>query len=171
MSDRLTASPSGEVFTIAAQTGYLFDFGPFKAGPMGEVAYAHASVDAYRERGDTLLAIGTRRQNLEGLTAGAGVQFRTPAPLFGFASPYLNLTARREFLDEVRTVTSFQTYAPGLLIRTQTARRGDDIYGRVVGGLDVDIGYGLSGVVTGSTSFARSGGDDRTVSAGLRYRF
>ncbi|KAB1073438.1 hypothetical protein [Methylobacterium planeticum] len=83
----------------------------------------------------------------------------------------INLTAQHEFLDDVRTVTSFQTYAPALLIRTPTGRFSDDVYGRVAGGLNLDLGNGLSGVITGSTSFARSGGDDPTVSAGLRYRF
>ncbi|TGD95363.1 autotransporter domain-containing protein [Methylobacterium nonmethylotrophicum] len=172
LGDQLTASPSGDTVTVAARTGYLFDFGTFKAGPVAEVAYANVSVDAYRERGDGLLTIGTRRQDLEGLTAGGGVQIRTVAPIFGgLASPFLNVTAQHDFLDGVRTVTSFQTYAPTLLIRTQTGRRGDDVYGRVAGGLDLDFGNGLSGVLTGSTSFARTGGDDRTVSAGLRYRF
>lgn len=172
MNDRLAASPSGDTFTVAARTGYLFDFGSFRAGPVGEVAYANVSVDAYRERGDTLLTIGTSRQSLEGLTAGGGVQIRTTVPMFGgLISPFLNVTAQHDFLDGVRTVTSFQTYAPTLLIRTQTGRSGSDVYGRVSGGLDLDLGNGLSGVVTGSTSFDRAGGDDSTVSAGLRYRF
>lgn len=172
LNDRLTASPSGDTVTVAARVGYLFDFGTFKAGPVGEVAYANVHVNGYRETGDPLLAIGANRQNLEGLTAGGGVQIRTVAPLFGgLISPFLNVTAQHDVLDGVRTVTSFQTYAPTLLIRTQTGRRGDDVYGRLAGGLDLDLGNGLSGIITGSTSFGRSGGDDHTVSAGLRYRF
>lgn len=172
MNDRLSASPGGDTVTAAARTGYLFDFGTFQAGPVGEMAYTHVNVNAYRENGDTLLTIGTRRQSLDGLTAGGGVQIRTVAPLFGgLVSPFLNITAQHDFLDGVRTVTSFQTYAPTLLIRTQTGRFSDDVYGRVSGGLDLDFGNGLSGVITGSTSFARSGGDDHTVSTGFRYRF
>jgi outer membrane lipase/esterase len=170
--DRLTATTGGDTVTVASRVGYLFDFVGFKAGPVGEVAYANVSVDAYRERGDALLTIGTRRQTLEGLTAGGGLQIRTVTPVFGgLASPFLNVTAQHDFLDGVRTVTSFQTYAPTLLIRTQTGRRGGDVYGRVAGGLDLDFGKGLSGVLTGSTSFARAGGDDHTVSVGMRYRF
>lgn len=139
---------------------------------MGELAYANVSVDAYRERGDALLTIGTRRQDLEGLTAGGGVQIRTTLPIFGgLASPFLNVTAQHDFLDGVRTVASLQTYAPTLVIRTQTGRRGDEVYGRVAGGLDLALGNGLSGVLTGSTSVGRAGGNDATVSAGLRYRF
>ncbi|WP_238298181.1 autotransporter domain-containing SGNH/GDSL hydrolase family protein, partial [Methylobacterium soli] len=172
LNDRLSAAPGGDTFTASARVGYLFDFGTFKAGPVGEVAYANVHVDAYRENGDPLLAIGVRGQNLEGLTAGGGLQIRTTLPAFGgLVSPFLNVTAQHDFLDGIRTVTSFQTYAPALLIRTQTGRFSDDVYGRVAGGLDLDLGNGLSGVITGSTSFARSGGDDHTVSAGLRYRF
>ncbi|GJD98042.1 Esterase EstA [Methylobacterium iners] len=172
LNDRLSAAPGGDTFTASARIGYLFDLGAFQAGPIGEVAYANAHVAAYRESGDPLLSIGVRQQNLEGLTAGGGVQVRATLPAFGgLISPFLNVTAQHDFLDGVRTVTSFQTYAPSLLIRTQTGRFSDDVYGRVAGGLDVDLGNGLSGVITGSTSFARSGGDDHTVSAGLRYRF
>ncbi|GLS44250.1 autotransporter domain-containing protein [Methylobacterium brachythecii] len=172
LNDRLTASPSGDTFTAAARVGYLFDFGSFKAGPVAEMAYAHVNVDPYAESGDPLLTIGVRRQSLEGLTAGGGVQIRSALPIFGgLASPFLNVTAQHDFLDGVRTVSSFQTYAPALLIRTQTGRLNDDVYGRIAGGLDFDLGNGFSGLLTGSTSFARSGGDDRTVSAGVRYRF
>ena len=139
---------------------------------MTPFTYARAGVSAYRETGDPLLTIGVRRQDLDGLTVGGGLQIRTVAPLLGgIVSPFLNLTAQHDVLDGVRTVTSFQTYAPSLLIRTETGRRGDDVYGRIAGGLDLDFGNGLSGVVTGSTSVARAGGDDYTGSVGLRYRF
>ncbi|KAB1072509.1 autotransporter outer membrane beta-barrel domain-containing protein [Methylobacterium planeticum] len=172
LNDRLSAAPGGDTFTASARVGYLFEFGTFKAGPVGEVAYANVHVNAYRESGDPLLTLGVRSQNLEGLTAGGGVQIRTALPAFGgLLSPFLNLTAQHDFLDGVRTVGSFQTYAPALLIRTQAGRVGDGVYGRVAGGFDVDLGNALSGVVAGSTSFARSGGDDHVVSAGLRYRF
>ncbi|GEP02645.1 autotransporter domain-containing protein [Methylobacterium oxalidis] len=172
LNDRLSARPSGDTLTASARAGYLFDLGGLRAGPIAEMAYARVHVNAYRESGDPLLTIGVRAQNLDGLTVGGGVQLRTALPLLsGAVSPFVNLTAQHDVLDGVRTVASFQTYAPALLIRTQTGRRGDDVYGRVAGGLDIDLGNGLSGVVTGSTSFARSGGDDRTVTAGLRYRF
>ncbi|MCP5978214.1 autotransporter outer membrane beta-barrel domain-containing protein, partial [Klebsiella pneumoniae] len=93
-------------------------------------------------------------------------------PIFGgTATPFLAVTAQHDFLDGVRTVTSYQTYAPTLLIRTQTGNPSDDLYGRVAGGLDLSFGNGLSGVLTGSTSFARSGGNDSTLSAGVRYQF
>ncbi|MER2266337.1 autotransporter domain-containing protein [Methylobacterium oxalidis] len=172
LNDRLSARPSGDTFTASARAGYLFDLGSLRAGPIAEMAYARVHVNAYRESGDPLLTIGVRAQNLDGLTVGGGVQLRTALPLLsGAVSPFVNLTAQHDVLDGVRTVASFQTYAPALLIRTRTGRQGDDVYGRVAGGLDIDLGNGLSGVVTGSTSFARSGGDDRTVTAGLRYRF
>ncbi|MGU3538193.1 autotransporter domain-containing protein [Methylobacterium sp. A54F] len=172
MNDRIGARPSGDTVTASGRAGYLFDLGSFRAGPIAEMSYANVHVGAYRESGDPLLTIGVRGQRLEGLTVGGGLQVRTLLPVLGGAvSPFVNLTAQHDVLDGVRTVSSFQTYAPALLIRTQTGRLGDDVYGRVSGGLDIDLGRGLSGVVTGSTSFARSGGDDRTVSAGLRYRF
>jgi phospholipase/lecithinase/hemolysin/uncharacterized protein YhjY with autotransporter beta-barrel domain len=172
MADRLTASPSGNTFTATGRVGYLFDFGNFTAGPIAELAYAHASVDPYEESGDTLLTIGARRQELESLTAGTGVQIKAAsARSGGMATAFLNVTVHHDFLDSARTITSYQTYAPTLPFRTQAGRDGDDVYGRVAGGVNVDLGTGFSASLTGSTSFARSGGNDHTISASLKLRF
>jgi outer membrane lipase/esterase len=172
LNDRLTAAPNGNTLTAAARAGYLFDLTGLRLGPIAELAYANTQVGAYREQGDPLLTIGVRRQSLDGLSVGGGVQVRTDLPLAnGLVSPFLNLTAQHDVLTGVRTVSSFQTYAPVLLIRTQTGRHGDDVYGRATGGLDIDLGNGLSGLLSGSASFARAGGNDRTLQAGLQYRF
>jgi outer membrane autotransporter protein len=172
MGDRLTASPSGNTFTAAGRVGYLFDFGDFTAGPLAELTYAHASVGPYEESGDTLLTIGARRQELESLTAGTGVQIKAASALLGgVASPFLNVTVHHDFLDSARTITSYQTYAPTLPFRTQAGRDGDNVYGRVAGGVNFDMGAGLSASLTASTSFGRSGGNDHAVSASLKLRF
>ncbi|MFJ7441643.1 autotransporter domain-containing protein [Methylorubrum thiocyanatum] len=170
--DAITASPDGNTFTAAAKIGYLFDFGTFRVGPLAELTYANVQVGSYRETGDPVLTLGVRKQDFDGLTGGAGVQIRTALPIFGgLISPFVNLTAQHDFLDGVRTITSFGTPAPALLINTSAGRRGDDVYGKVAGGFSVDLGNGLNGVVSGSSTFGRSYGDDYTASAGLRYRF
>lgn len=169
--DTLTASPDGNTLTVAGKVGYLFDFSNLRVGPIAELTYANVHLGSYRERGDSLLTLGVRNQDFDGLTGGAGLQARTVLPIFGgLVSPFLNLTAQHDFLDGVRTVTSFSTNAPALLINTGAGHRGDDVYGKVAGGFSVDFSNGLSGGVSGSTTFGRSYGDDYTVSVGLRYR-
>lgn len=172
LGDRLTASPSGNTLSVATRAGYLVDLQSIQVGPVAELSYTNVSVDAYREQGDELLTIGAHRQRLENLSAGAGVQIRARISAFdGSVSPFLNVTAQRDFLDSVRTVTSFQTYAPTLTVRTETGRDNADVYGRMAGGVDLSFGNGLGGSITGAISFARKGGDERKVNVGLRYKF
>lgn len=170
--DTIYGSPDGNTFTAAARTGYLFDIGTLKAGPIAELAYANVRVGSYAERGDSLLTLGVNSQSFEGLTGGAGVQIRTTMPAFaGSFSPFINLTAQHDFLGGVRTITSFSTDAPLLLINTSGGRPTSDVYGKVAGGFNIDIGRGLSGLLTGSSSFGRGYGNDYALNGGLKYQF
>jgi outer membrane lipase/esterase len=117
--DTITGSPDGNTFTRAGRTGYLFDVGTVKAGPIAEFAYANVRVGNYAERGDDLLTLGVQSQNFNGLTGGAGFQIWTALQAFGgIFSPYVNLTAEHDFLGGLRTITSFNTDAPLLLFNT-----------------------------------------------------
>lgn len=170
--DTITGSPDGNTFTAAARTGYLFDVGAVKAGPIAEFAYANVRVGSYTESGDSLLTLGVQGQNFDGLTGGAGLQIRTTMPAFGgIFSPYVNLTAEHDFLGGVRTITSFSTDAPLLLINTSGGGPANNVYGKVAGGFNVDLSRGFSGLVTASSTFGRSYGDDYTINGGLKYQF
>lgn len=170
--DTLTGSPDSNTFTAAAKAGYLFDIGTFKAGPIAEFAYANVRVGSYAERGDDLLTLGVQGQNVDGLTGGVGLQIRTAMPAFGGSfSPFVNLTAEHDFLGGVRSITSFSTDAPHLLINTSGGRLTSDIYGKVAGGINIDAGKGFSGLLTVSSTFGRSYGDDYAINGGLKYQF
>jgi outer membrane autotransporter protein len=170
--DTIYGSPDGNTFTAAARTGYLFDIGTLKAGPIAELAYANVRVGSYAERGDSLLTLGVNSQNFDGLTGGAGVQIRTTMPAFaGCFSPFINLTAEHDFLGGVRTITSFSTDAPPLLINTSGGRPTSDVYGKVAGGFNIDIGRGFSGLLTASSTFGRSYGNDYAFNGGFKYQF
>jgi outer membrane lipase/esterase len=93
-------------------------------------------------------------------------------PAFGgIFSPYVNLTAEHDFLGGVRTITSFSTDAPLLLINTSGGGPANNVYGKVAGGFNVDLSRGFSGLVTASSTFGRSYGDDYTINGGLKYQF
>lgn len=170
--DRLSATPRAETLLVAAKAAYLFDLGAVRVGPVGTLTYAHTWIDAYREQGDPLLTQAVGRQARDGLTGGAGLQVRLPVA-FGerVLSPFVNLTAEHDFLGQLRTITTAQTYA--LTLPIATAIRGYDggTYGKVAAGLSIDLGGGLSGMINGAATFARANGDDFAVNGGLRYRY
>ncbi|GJD74095.1 autotransporter domain-containing protein [Methylobacterium goesingense] len=170
--DRLSATPRAETLLVAAKAAYLFDLGAVRVGPVGTLTYAHTWIDAYREQGDPLLTQAVGRQARDGLTGGAGLQIRLPVALGErVLSPFVNLTAEHDFLGQLRTITTAQTYA--LTLPIATAIRGYDggTYGKVAAGLSIDLGGGLSGMINGAATFARANGDDFAVNGGLRYRF
>lgn len=170
--DTLKASPDGNTLTAAGKIGYLFDLGTFQVGPIADLTYANVDVDSYRERGDSLLTMGVRSQSFEALTGGAGLQFRTTLPVLGLAlNPFLNIMAQHDFLDGERSITSFGTSAPALLIDTDAGRQGDSLYGKVAGGFTIELGKGFSGGVSGSTTFGRTYGNDYAIRGGVEYRF
>jgi outer membrane lipase/esterase len=170
--DTIYGSPDGNTFTAAARTGYLFDISTLKAGPIAELSYANVRVGSYAERGDSLLTLGVNSQNFNGLTGGAGFQIRTTMPSFaGSFSPFINLTAEHDFLGGVRTITSFSTDAPLLLINTSGGAPMSNVYGKVAGGFDIDVGRGFSGLLTASSTFGRSYGNDYALNGGLKYQF
>lgn len=170
--DRLSASTDGRTFTAAGRVGYMFDLPGWQVGPVAQLSYANMRIDGYQERGDPLLTLGVREQNYETLTGGAGVQLRTTIALPNAKlSPFLNLTAEHDFLDGVRTIASFGTIAPALLIGTSGGHKGDALYGRVAGGVRLDFGGGLEGIIAGASTFGRSYGNEFSVNAGFAYRF
>ncbi len=170
--DFLTATPSGNTFTATGKAGYLFDVATIKAGPIAQLTYVNVRVGGYQENGDDLLTLGVRNQSFDGLTGSAGIQIRTTMATFGgMLSPYVNLTAEHDFLDGVRTITSFSTIAPALLINTSAGRPNDDTYGKIAGGFNLDFSRGVSAQFNASTTFGRSYGDSYAVNGGLKYQF
>lgn len=170
--DTLSASPDGSTFTATAKVGGIFAVSGVQLAPFTQLAYADVRVDSYRESGDPLLTIGVEKQSFDSLTGAVGVQISRSLSAFGGEiNPYLTLTAEHDFMDGVRTLTSYGTGAPALLINTSGGHAGDNLYGTVAGGFSVELGGGLSGGVSGSTTFGRSYGNDHTMNAGLTYRF
>ena len=168
----LQASPSGDTVAVTSRVGHLFAAPGLKIGPIGELAYTDAHVDPYQEGGDSLLTIGVRGQRVDRLSLGAGFQARSRLRVGGVEiEPVANLTARRDVLEDAHTVTSYQTYAPSLLIRTEAGAPADGWYGRFAGGFNVIFPNNLTVNVNGATSFTRTYAQDRYASLGIVYHF
>jgi hypothetical protein len=156
--DTIGSSPDGNTFAAAGRAGHLFDAGGAQLGPIAEFLYTNTRIGSYRESGDSLITMGVQGQNFDSLTAGVGVQVRTVLPGFGgFLSPYASLTFDHGFLGGARTITSFDTNAPLLLLNTGAGYNSSYIYGKVAGGSNLDFGRGIGDTVTGSSTFGAGG--------------
>jgi outer membrane lipase/esterase len=168
--DLITASPHGNNFVAAWKAGYLFDTAMVRVGPVGGLTYSSVWIDAYNESGDPLLTQAVLKQNLEGLTGSAGVQFRLPIGAWNRVNPFLNLTVEHDFIGDARVITTAQTYSLGLPIATQITDGHSQTYGKVAGGANIDLGGRFSGLFNAETTFARQGGNWFAVTAGLNAR-
>lgn len=169
----ITASPSGQSYVAAFDTGYLFDMSGFRIGPILGLMYADSHVNSYSESGDALLTQSVSGQHENSLTGSAGLQARFPValPTGTIVSPYVDLTAERDFLGNGRVLTTAFTAAPALPIYNVVGGSGLGTYGMLAGGVSGNIAPRLSAGIQGQVTFARPGGNDYGVSASLAYRF
>ncbi len=169
--DVIHADTGADTLTVAGQAGYLVDVGPVRAGPIAGLNYTHTVIGGYTETGDSLLTMMVGRQSLDTLTGDAGVQLRFPFMLRGDVySPFVNVTADQDFLGSGRTVTTTQVTTPLLPVLTDAADNGRT-YGMVAAGIAATIAGNLSATVNAATTFARAGGNDITVSSGIKLSF
>lgn len=171
--DTIKGSPSGQSYATAFDGGYLFDMGGFRIGPILGLTYADSHVDSYSESGDALLTQSVSGQHENSLTGSAGLQARFPValPAGPVLSPYVDLTAERNFLGNSRVLNTAFTSAPGLPIYSIVAGSGSGTYGMVTGGLSGTIAPRLSAGIQAEATFARPGGNDYGFTANLAYRF
>jgi outer membrane lipase/esterase len=139
-------------------------------GPIGGLTYSRVWIDAYAESGDPLLTQAVSKQDLDGLTGSAGVQFRLPSTMTGRFNPFLNLTAEHDFIGNARVITTAQTYALGLPIATQVTDGHSQTYGKVGGGTSIELGGRFSAMINAESTFARQGGNLMAVTAGFNAR-
>ena len=155
--DVLSASPHGNNFVAAWKAGYLFDTAAVRVGPIGGLTYSRVWIDGYAENGDPLLTQAVSKQDLDGLTGSAGVQFRLPSTMTGRFNPFLNLTAEHDFIGNARVITTAQTYALGLPIATQVTDGHSQTYGKVGGGTSIDLGGRFSAMINAEIDLRAAG--------------
>jgi outer membrane lipase/esterase len=170
--DTVRSSTDANSFAAAARGAYLFDFGSLRAGPIAGLTYIRSRVDGYTENGDSLLTYNVSAQTIDSLVGNVGVQFRTQFLVGGnLVSPFMNITLEHQFGDNMRTMTANLTQAPLLPILSAEPNFESRSYGRVEGGVTLQIGPGVSATVNAASTFARDEGNDFRISTGLNYRF
>jgi uncharacterized protein YhjY with autotransporter beta-barrel domain/phospholipase/lecithinase/hemolysin len=168
--DVIRANTNADLFTVAGKGGYLFDVGQLRVGPIAGLQYTYASIKGYTETGDVLLTMMVDRQTREALTGDAGVQLRYPLQIGdGIYTPFVNLTAAHDFLGG-HSLTTTLVSAPLLPILTPVSVDGGT-YGRVAAGVSALVATNVTATLTGTTSFARQGGNDAALSGGLKMAF
>ena len=166
--DVIHGATAADVFSAAAQAGYLVDVGSFRAGPIAGLDYTHAVIHAYTESGDSLLTMMVGQQSVDDLIGDVGLELRSPFAWRGnFYSPFVNIAAERDFLGGGRTVTTTQVTTPLLPVLTPVPSN-NRVYGKIAAGVAASLGGGVSATLNAATTFAREGGNDFSV--GLRDR-
>jgi outer membrane lipase/esterase len=157
--DIVRGSTSADALAVAAKTGYLFDAGPVRVGPIAGLTYTRVVIGGYTETGDSLLTMRVNQQDLDALTGDAGLQLRFPFELGGNTySPFINLTAERDFGSSWMVTTTLVT-APLLPVLTPVSGQSHT-YGKVAAGVAANIAGTVRITVNAETTFARGGGDD-----------
>jgi outer membrane lipase/esterase len=173
-SETVRGNTTGGALAAAARTGYLFDFGKLRAGPIAGLTYVHARIDGYTETGNDPSAMVVGAQTVDSITGSAGLRFLAPFQAGGtLLVPYLNVTLEHHFGDDKAQLSTSLSGAPSgtppLSVSFPTFGARD--YGKVEGGLTIELAPEASVSLSGASTFARDDGQDYRFSAGLSYRF
>jgi outer membrane lipase/esterase len=171
-NETVRGSTSGDAWAAATRAAYLFDFGRVRAGPLVGLTYVHATVDGYTEAGSDPSALIVGDQTVDSLTGSAGVRFLAPFQAGGsFVVPYLNVTLEHQFGDDRVELTTGLATSGSATTPFSFPTFGARDYGKVEGGLIIELTPQASVNVSGASTFARDDGHDYRVSAGVNYRF
>ena len=169
--DTIYGNTDGNSYSVAFKSGYLFDVGTVRVGPVGGLQYLNSHVNAYTEAGDAVLTQFVRSQNVSSLIGSLGMQLRVPFVVSKIVySPYLNVTAEHDFIGTGRTIVAAQTDALALPIYS-IVPNSSNTYGKVVAGLAAQLKDSVSVNINGSATFARAGSEDYAVSGGIKVAF
>lgn len=171
-SDVIRGSTDASAVALAARGGYLFDFGRLRAGPIAGLTYIHSKVDGYTEKGDPQSTLNVSALTVDALTGSVGVRFLAPFQSGGrFFVPFLNVTLEHNFGDSSQALSASLTQAPLAPVLTPVPSFDTRTYGKIDGGLTVQMGPQLGATISASSTFARDDANDYRISAGLNYRF
>jgi outer membrane autotransporter protein len=169
--DVIHGATGADVFTAAAQAGYLVDVGSIRAGPIAGLDYTHALIHGYTETGDSLLTMMVGQQSVDDLIGDVGFELRSPFAWGGnLFSPFVNVTVEKNFLGGGRVVTTTQVTAPLLPVLTPVPS-SNWVYGQVAAGVAASLGGNVSASLNVATTVARQGGNDFSASLGIKVGF
>jgi uncharacterized protein YhjY with autotransporter beta-barrel domain len=170
--DTVRGSTDATALGLAARAGYLFDLGKLRVGPIAGISFVSAKVDGFTEAGQDPTAIKVAEQSIDSLAGSVGIRFLAPFQMGGtLLVPYLNVTLEHQFGDAKGSITTSLTQAPGSPVSLAFPVFGARDYGKIEGGLTVELAPEASLSLSGASTFARDDGHDYRLSLGLNWRF
>jgi outer membrane autotransporter protein len=166
-------STGGTAFALATRAGYLLELGAVRAGPIAGLTWVRSHIDGYTETGDPNLTLTVSSLTLDSVTGSVGIRFLAPFRAGGnLVVSYLNVTLEHQFGDLDHVLVANLASAPALppILSAFAAFDARD-YGKIEGGLTLELGPELSTSLGGASTFGRGDSTDFRLSAGLNWRF
>jgi outer membrane autotransporter protein len=165
------ADTDGNPFGAFGSAGYRFNLGAVTAGPLFALRYTHVEFDQYKETGAPGLDMIVQSQRAEQLIGSAGVAAAVEFTAFSTTVvPYIHVALEGDLMDDDRNIRTALVTVPDVG-RTHLIESDDDVYGRLDGGISFDAVYGLTGTVSGETTFSRDAGDEQAIMGTITGRF
>jgi len=166
-----TAAPSGNQFSVAANTGYNIKAGNAAVGPTVGVRYNRVDIDSYTEKDAGSLNMVVKDQEAESvvLSLGAEASYRIKAG-DGAVIPYVRATYEHEFANDSREIITEMASQPGIPMRVNTENSDRD-YVKLRAGAQVVVSENVSATLDYQAILGRKDYNDQAVKAEIRYQF
>ncbi|MCF3947044.1 autotransporter domain-containing protein [Acidiphilium sp. AL] len=167
----MTAAPGGHTDSVVVNGGYLIRRGALAFGPIVGLDATQANVNAYTQQGDPALVMAVQTQSLSRTIASFGLGVSASAHIGALdLRPHGSIEGQAE-LDGTRgSFASVFTDEPLVGLTTNFPNQATR-WGVADIGATATIFGQLAASVDLATTFARSDGNQRMVTAGMRYRF
>ena len=170
--DDISADTDGKSLVAGAEASYLFGIGGAKAGPVIGLQYARATLDDYVESGDPVLTLNVGRQRASELIGFAGLAAELETELGGLAvRPYGKLLAEKELDASGRPILYANQSAPGIVNSFELESAEDDFYGRLEGGVSLELAETVALELQASTTIEHPEHNEITGFLGLKLSF
>jgi outer membrane autotransporter protein len=170
-----TASPDGQVYGFAAETGYALhsdlQSNPLTVTPLAGLGYTHLHADGFTESGGSAADLAVSGSDVDSFTTsfGARASTRIDAGANGVLVPEAHAIWQREFLDDRAKVGAAFAVAPGSGFTVVSNRFGTNT-GLVGIGITQEASADVKIFVNYDAQIQNSFAS-HTISAGLRVRF
>ena len=166
------ASPGGDQFSVAGNTGYDFSFGALTVGPSLRVTYVDVQVERFTERGGGPFNLRVHRQTSESLTTALGgeVSYAISVP-FGVLTPLVRFEWEHEYLAGSRLVTGTLVSDSTQTLFGARTDSPDRDYFNLGAGLTGTFRSGVSAFFYYETVLGRDRITNHSFTAGVRFEF
>lgn len=170
--------------SIVFNTGYNFELGGLRTGPLAAVEYIHGEFDGWNERGGGRAALSFQGQQYDSLVSRIGWQASYAVPTkFGSITPQVRASWDRENLDDSEAVAVELIHSPFTIIRgarvksggkfsaSEATRQPGQDYLNIGAGLSAQFGERASVVLDYETHLLQDGASVHVGSIRIAFAF